>query len=44
MGSMKNRRRVVKLGPLFINDQDQRLTKAFRNISEVYKLDPDGHL
>eukprot|EP00088_Acartia_fossae_P064792 TRINITY_DN797_c0_g1_i5.p1 TRINITY_DN797_c0_g1~~TRINITY_DN797_c0_g1_i5.p1 ORF type:complete len:384 (+),score=118.94 TRINITY_DN797_c0_g1_i5:127-1278(+) len=53
-GKLRNRRRVQKLGPLVIYDQDQGLTKAFRNIPGVdtmqvdalnlLKLAPGGHL
>jgi len=53
-GKMRNRRRVQKLGPLVIYDQDQGLTKAFRNIPGVdciqvdalnlLKLAPGGHV
>merc|ERR1719350_1821154 len=32
---LRNRRHVQKLGPLVIYDQDQGLTKAFRNIPGV---------
>jgi hypothetical protein len=35
IGKLRNRRRVQKLGPLVIYDQDQGLTKAFRNIPGV---------
>merc|ERR1712154_721428 len=31
-GKMRNRRRIQKLGPLVVYDQDQGLTHAFRNI------------
>merc|ERR1712078_502394 len=51
---LRNRRRVQKLGPLVIYDQDQGLTKAFRNIPGVdtmqvdnlnlLKLAPGGHV
>jgi len=34
-GKMRNRRRIQKLGPLVIFDQDQGLTRAFRNIPGV---------
>ena len=34
-GKLRNRRHVQKLGPLVIYDQDQGLTKAFRNIPGV---------
>eukprot|EP00088_Acartia_fossae_P064790 TRINITY_DN797_c0_g1_i3.p1 TRINITY_DN797_c0_g1~~TRINITY_DN797_c0_g1_i3.p1 ORF type:complete len:383 (+),score=151.74 TRINITY_DN797_c0_g1_i3:35-1183(+) len=53
-GKLRNRRRVQKLGPLVIYDQDQGLTKAFRNIPGVdtiqvdalnlLKLAPGGHV
>merc|ERR1712200_221844 len=53
-GKMRNRRRIQKLGPLVIFDQDQGLTKAFRNIPGVetlqvdqlnlLRLAPGGHL
>merc|ERR1711962_778613 len=53
-GKMRNRRRVQKLGPLVIYDQDQGLTKAFRNIPgvdciqvdalNILKLAPGGHV
>ncbi|XP_023334186.1 60S ribosomal protein L4 [Eurytemora carolleeae] len=53
-GKLRNRRHVQKLGPLVIYDQDQGLTKAFRNIPGVdciqvdalnlLKLAPGGHL
>merc|ERR1712142_836740 len=51
---MRNRRRIQKLGPMIIFDQDQGLTKAFRNIPGVetlqvdqlnlLRLAPGGHL
>jgi len=54
IGKLRNRRRVQKLGPLVIYDQDQGLTKAFRNIPGVdciqvdalnlLKLAPGGHV
>merc|ERR1712241_1103141 len=34
-GKMRNRRRIQKRGPLVVYDQDQGLTKAFRNIPGV---------
>merc|ERR1711997_1034272 len=50
----RNRRTVMKRGPLVIYDQDQGLTKAFRNIPGVdtisvdnlnlLKLAPGGHV
>merc|ERR1719259_1159286 len=53
-GKMRNRRRVQKRGPLVIYDEDQGLTKAFRNIPGVdtiqvgklnlLKLAPGGHV
>merc|ERR1719232_1660911 len=53
-GKMRNRRRIQKRGPLVIFDQDQGLTKAFRNIPGVetisvdhlnlLKLAPGGHV
>eukprot|EP00092_Neocalanus_flemingeri_P038989 GFUD01042443.1.p1 GENE.GFUD01042443.1~~GFUD01042443.1.p1 ORF type:complete len:379 (+),score=90.75 GFUD01042443.1:288-1424(+) len=53
-GKLRNRRHVQKLGPLIIYDQDQGLTKAFRNIPGVdtiqvdnlnlLKLAPGGHV
>lgn len=53
-GKMRNRRRIQKLGPLVIYDQDQGITKAFRNIPgcdtiqvdnlNLLKLAPGGHL
>eukprot|EP00088_Acartia_fossae_P067333 TRINITY_DN8403_c0_g1_i1.p1 TRINITY_DN8403_c0_g1~~TRINITY_DN8403_c0_g1_i1.p1 ORF type:complete len:388 (+),score=96.79 TRINITY_DN8403_c0_g1_i1:23-1165(+) len=53
-GKLRNRRRVQKRGPLVVYDQDQGLTKAFRNIPGVdciqvdalnlLKLAPGGHL
>jgi len=53
-GKMRNRRRIQKRGPLVIYDQDQGLTKAFRNIPGVdtipvsqlnlLKLAPGGHV
>jgi len=53
-GKMRNRRHVQKLGPLVVYDQDQGLTKAFRNIPGVdtiqvdalnlLKLAPGGHV
>merc|ERR1711955_43606 len=51
---MGNRRHVQKLGPLVVYDQDQGLTKAFRNIPgcdaiqvdnlNLLKLAPAGHV
>merc|ERR1712141_224881 len=53
-GKMRNRRRIQKRGPLIVYDQDQGLTKAFRNIPGVdticvdhlnlLKLAPGGHV
>merc|ERR1712055_614873 len=53
-GKLRDRRRVQKRGPLVIYDQDQGLTKAFRNIPGVdviqvdklnlLKLAPGGHV
>ncbi len=53
-GKMRNRRRIQKLGPLVVYDQDQGLTRAFRNIPGVdtinvdhlnlLKLAPGGHV
>merc|ERR1711902_436068 len=53
-GKLRNRRTVQKRGPLVIYDQDQGLTKAFRNIPGVdtisvdnlnlLKLAPGGHV
>merc|ERR550519_3138069 len=53
-GKLRDRRRVQKLGPLVIYDQDQGLTKAFRNIPGVdviqvdnlnlLKIAPGGHV
>merc|ERR1712170_147646 len=53
-GKMRNRRRIQKLGPLIVYDQDQGLTRAFRNIPGVdticvnqlnlLKLAPGGHV
>jgi len=53
-GKMRNRRRVHKLGPLVVYDQDQGLSRAFRNIPGVdtiaveklnlLKLAPGGHV
>merc|ERR1711962_1147804 len=53
-GKLRNRRHVQKLGPLVIYDQDQGLTKAFRNIPgvdciqvdalNILKLAPGGHV
>ena len=53
-GKMRNRRRVQKLGPLVIYNNDQGITRAFRNIPgcdtisvealNLLKLAPGGHL
>merc|ERR1712080_811700 len=53
-GKLRNRRHVQKLGPLVIYDQDQGVTKAFRNIPgvdciqvdnlNILKLAPGGHV
>jgi len=53
-GKLRNRRHVQKLGPLVVFDQDQGLTKAFRNIPgcdtiqvdnlNLLKLAPGGHV
>lgn len=53
-GKMRNRKRIQKRGPLVVYDQDQGLTKAFRNIPGVdticidhlnlLKLAPGGHV
>merc|ERR1711962_1679897 len=53
-GKLRNRRHVQKLGPLVIYDQDQGLSKAFRNIPGIetcsvdhlnlLKLAPGGHV
>merc|ERR1712046_510111 len=53
-GKLRNRRTVQKRGPLVIYDQDQGLTKAFRNIPGVdtiqvdnlnlLRLAPGGHV
>jgi len=53
-GKMRNRRRIQKRGPLVIYDNDQGLTRAFRNIPGVdtinveklnlLKLAPGGHV
>merc|ERR1712202_118459 len=41
-GKLRNRRHVQKLGPLVIFDQDQGLTKAFRNIPGVDTIQVDN--
>merc|ERR1712122_301905 len=53
-GKLRNRRHVQKLGPLVVYDQDQGITKAFRNIPgvdtiqvdnlNILKLAPGGHV
>merc|ERR1711981_813435 len=53
-GKMRDRKRIMKKGPLVIYDQDQGLSKAFRNIPGVetcsvdhlnlLKLAPGGHV
>merc|ERR1739838_1162051 len=53
-GKMRDRKRIMKRGPLVIFDQDQGLSKAFRNIPGVetcsvdhlnlLKLAPGGHV
>jgi len=53
-GKMRNRRRIQKLGPLVVYDQDQGVTRAFRNVPGVetisvdalnlLKLAPGGHV
>merc|ERR1712001_675439 len=53
-GKLRNRRHVQKLGPLVIYDQDQGVTRAFRNIPGVsviqvdnlnlLKIAPGGHV
>ena len=40
-GKLRNRRHVQKLGPLVIYDQDQGVTKAFRNIPGVDVIQVD---
>merc|ERR1711881_562525 len=40
-GKMRNRRRIMKRGPLVIYDQDQGLTRAFRNLPGVETLSVD---
>merc|ERR1711862_167039 len=42
MGKLRNRRHVQKRGPLVIYDQDQGLTKAFRNIPGVDTIQVDN--
>merc|ERR1712213_236212 len=53
-GKMRNRRRIMKRGPLVIYDQDQGVTRAFRNLPgvdtisvdnlNILKLAPGGHV
>merc|ERR1711910_54869 len=53
-GKMRDRKRIQKRGPLVVYDQDQGLTKAFRNIPgvdaiqvdqlNILKLAPGGHV
>jgi large subunit ribosomal protein L4e len=53
-GKMRNRRRIQKQGPLIVYDQDQGLTRAFRNLPgvdtisvdnlNILKLAPGGHV
>lgn len=53
-GKLRNRRRIMKKGPLIIYDQDHGLTRAFRNLPgvetisvdqlNVLKLAPGGHV
>ena len=53
-GKLRNRRRIHKLGPMVVYDQDQGLTRAFRNIPgcdtisvdnlNLLKLAPGGHV
>lgn len=53
-GKMRNRRRIMKRGPLVIYNKDNGLTKAFRNIPGItllpvdklnlLKIAPGGHL
>jgi len=53
-GKMRNRRKVMKRGPLIIYDKDQGLTRAFRNLPgveticvdqlNILKLAPGGHV
>merc|ERR1712113_1352895 len=41
-GKMRNRRRIMKRGPLVIYDQDQGLTRAFRNLPGVDTISVDN--
>merc|ERR1711970_612419 len=41
-GKLRNRRHVQKLGPLVVYDQDQGITKAFRNIPGVDTIQVDN--
>jgi len=53
-GKMRNRRTVMKRGPLIVYDKDQGLTRAFRNLPgveticvdklNILKLAPGGHV
>merc|ERR1711899_617421 len=53
-GKMRNRRRIMKRGPLIVYDQDHGLTRAFRNLPgvdtisvdnlNILKLAPGGHV
>merc|ERR1712086_1182276 len=53
-GKLRNRRTVQKLGPLVVYDQDEGVTRAFRNIPgcdtiqvdnlNLLKLAPGGHV
>merc|ERR1711970_1265935 len=53
-GKMRDRKRIMKKGPLVIYDQDQGLSKAFRNIPGIetcsvdhlnlLKIAPGGHV
>merc|ERR1719384_2692011 len=53
-GKMRNRRRIMKKGPLVIYDKDLGLTRAFRNLPgvetisvdklNILKLAPGGHV
>merc|ERR1712142_968291 len=53
-GKMRDRKRIMKKGPLVVYDQDQGLSKAFRNIPGIetcsvdhlnlLKLAPGGHV
>merc|ERR1711937_733674 len=41
-GKMRNRRRIMKRGPLIVYDQDQGLTRAFRNLPGVDTISVDN--